>query len=594
MKRLIAVIVIFLGLVVAGSLPNDARFDAPVTLRTGPAGMSLEAVLDGAARSVKLTPILKEIPDSTIKLDWVNKPFRQLWNLLINTYGEGKLDYSLLKNDVILVAPPEVIARTIGTPKAAPSPKQAVSLLREFYKIPWVDPKDPKKIEDLAKFLQDEVKGIVATAVPGQMTIAVQGSKEQQKEVQSILERLSVQAANKPQTGTAPTKKPPANLIRKFYAIPSGDPGKVAEFLNGEIKGIAATVVPGQRTIAVRGTEEQQKEVQNILAQIITPPVKGPPIFQRTFRLSNARAKDVAEVISSAMAAQKAASAPAEGAAQQNQEQTAGVASTLNIAADERTNTLVVTGTAKDLQMVEDLVKKLDFAIEQVNVQVRIQEVTQTLIQNLGIKWNTISGGNVVSSILDSGLSLIFDATRSLASLNIVATLNALEKQGLSKTVNDSNITVLDNHEGLIQSGSTIFIKRVRGDKVEKVPYEVGVIIKVTPQITADKQIVLYISSEVSAIKERNPVDGDVDVIAKQKSDTVLRIKNGDTIVLGGLIKTKRDQNTQGVPVLMNIPILGNLFKQTRVDNSDSELLIVITANIVNSSAKKVAESSSK
>ncbi|WP_457631774.1 secretin N-terminal domain-containing protein [Oceanithermus sp.] len=506
MKRLLALVVLVLGLALAGTLPQDPRFDVPVTLRTGPAGMSLPAVLEGAARSVNLTPLLKDVPDVTIKIDWVDKPFRQLWDLLITTYGEGNLDYALLDNDVILVAPPEVVQQALGKPAEAP-PAEAAE------------------------------------------------------------------------------EQPAEPVVRKFYQIPTGDPAKVAEFLNNEVEGIVATVVPGQRVIAVRGTEAQQEEVQRILAQIIAPPQAGPPIYQKTFRLSNAKATEVAKVIAEALKARQAA-AQAGGEGQEGGNQAAAAApavnSELSITADERTNTLIVTGTAKQIEMVEDLVKKLDFPVQQVNVQVRIQEVSQTLVQNLGLKWNTISGGNLVASIVDEGLSLIFDATRSLASLNIVATLEALEKQGLSRTVNDSNITVLNNGEGMIQSGATIFITRVVGDKVERVPYDVGVIVKVTPQITADGEIVLHVSSEVSDIKERNPVTGDIDVVSKQSSDTTLRLKDGDTAVLGGLIQTKRNETTQGVPVLMHIPILGNLFKQTSVDNTDTELIMVITANILN------------
>ena len=507
MKRLLAPIILLLGLALAGSLPDDPRFDTPVTVRTGPAGMPLEAVLDGAARSVELTPMLREIPPITIRLDWVDKPFRQLWQLLVDTYSDGKLDYVLLENDVILVAPPQVITRVIGEPKAPPPPP-------------------------------------------------VEEGEE------------------------APV------LVRKFYPIPSGDPAQVAEFLMKEIPGISVSVVPGQRALAVRAADEQQQEVQRILAQIITPVQEGPPIFQRTFRLSHAKAADAAKVLAEAMQARQASSQVkvAAGEGEQKVQATIPGKSTISIVADERTNTLIVTGTAQQLELVEELIQKLDFPVQQVNVQVRIQEVTQTLVRNLGLKWNTVSGGNVIASIVDSGLSLIFDATRSLASLNIVATLQALEKQGLSKTVNDSNITVLNNQTGFIQSGFTIFVKRVVGDKVEKVPYDIGVIVKVTPQITADGQIVLQVESEVSDIKERNPVDGDVDVLSKQKSETTLRIGNGQTVVLGGLIKTKQDRSSQGVPILMHIPILGNLFKQTTVNNEDNELLIVITANIVDES----------
>ena len=498
MKRFLAFLILLLGLALAGSLPDDPRFDVPVTIRTGPEGMALEAVLDGAARSVNLTPMLREIPPTIIKLDWIDKPFRQLWQLLIDTYGDGKLDYVLLENDVILVGPPEVIVRVIGEPEAPPPPPPA------------------------------EEEG-----------------KQQEP------------------------------LVRKFYPIPSGDPASIAEFLVKEVPGIVATVVPGQRVISVRATEAQQQEVQRILAQIVSPPQEGPPIYQRTFRLSHANAAETAKVLAEAMQARQA------GAAVEDKTTQVTTKSTLSITADERTNTLIVTGTAEELQMVEELIKKLDYPVQQVNVQVRIQEVSQTLVRNLGLKWNTLSGGNVVASIVDEGLSLIFDATRSLASLNIVATLEALEKQGLSRTVNDSNITVLNNQTGFIQSGYTIFIKRVVGDKVEKVPYDIGVIVRVTPQITADGQIILTVESEVSDIKERNPVDGDIDVLSKQKSATTLRLDDGDTAVLGGLIQTKRSTTTQGVPVLMHIPVLGNLFKQTSVDNTDTELLIVITANII-------------
>ncbi|WP_456411655.1 type II secretion system protein GspD [Oceanithermus sp.] len=497
MKRFLAFLILLLGLALAGSLPDDPRFDVPVTIRTGPEGMALEAVLDGAARSVNLTPMLREIPPTVIKLDWIDKPFRQLWQLLIDTYGDGKLDYVLLENDVILVGPPEVIVRVVGEPEAPPPP-------------------------------------------------AEEEGKQQEP------------------------------LVRKFYPIPSGDPAPIAEFLVKEVPGIVATVVPGQRVISVRATEAQQQEVQRILAQIVSPPQEGPPIYQRTFRLSHANAAETAKVLAEAMQARQAGATAEDKAAQ------VATKPTLSITADERTNTLIVTGTAEELQMVEELIKKLDYPVQQVNVQVRIQEVSQTLVRNLGLKWNTLSGGNVVASIVDEGLSLIFDATRSLASLNIVATLEALEKQGLSRTVNDSNITVLNNQTGFIQSGYTIFIRRVVGDQVEKVPYDIGVIVRVTPQITADGQIILTVESEVSDIKERNPVDGDIDVLSKQKSATTLRLDNGDTVVLGGLIQTKRNTTTQGVPVLMHIPVLGNLFKQTSVDNTDTELLIVITANIIN------------
>lgn len=201
--------------------------------------------------------------------------------------------------------------------------------------------------------------------------------------------------------------------------------------------------------------------------------------------------------------------------------------------ADERTNTLIVTGTAEELALVEGLIPRLDQAVPQVNLRVRIQEVQANLTRNLGLKWNTLAGGNVVASILDSGLSLIFDSTRSLAALNIVATLDALQRQGLSQALRDVNQTVLNNQTARLQSGETFLIRRVVGDRVERVPFDIGIIVEVTPQITADGQILLNIRAEVSGNVQRNPVDGDVDRFTKQVVTTTFRVRDGQTVVLG-------------------------------------------------------------
>jgi len=216
---------------------------------------------------------------------------------------------------------------------------------------------------------------------------------------------------------------------------------------------------------------------------------------------------------------------------------------------------------------------------------VRIQEVQSNLTRSLGLKWNSIAGGNVAASILDSGLSLIFDSTRSLAALNIMATLDALQQQGLSRALRDVNQTVLNNQTARLQSGETFFIRRVVNDQVERVPFDVGLIVEVTPQITADGQILLNIKAEISGNVQRNPVDGDVDRFTKQVVTTTLRVKDGETVVLGGLTSQESNQSQQGVPLLMDIPLIGELFKQRTNESTDKELLVVITADILKETA---------
>ena len=290
-----------------------------------------------------------------------------------------------------------------------------------------------------------------------------------------------------------------------------------------------------------------------------------------------AKAVELAQVLQEALKARQA-----QNQGQQNQALPTREAT---VVADPRTNTLIVTGTQEDLALVEGLIPKLDQPVPQVSLRVRIQEVQSNLTRSLGLKWNSIAGGNVAASILDSGLSLIFDSTRSLAALNIMATLDALQQQGLSRALRDVNQTVLNNQTARLQSGETFFIRRVVNDQVERVPFDVGLIVEVTPQITADGQILLNIKAEISGNVQRNPVDGDVDRFTKQVVTTTLRVKDGETVVLGGLTSQESNQSQQGVPLLMDIPLIGELFKQRTNESTDKELLVVITADILKETA---------
>ncbi|QWK22261.1 MAG: type II secretion system protein GspD [Thermus antranikianii] len=427
--------------------------------------------------------------------------------------------------------------------------------------------------ERLKPVLERELKGARLEGVPGNpKALLLEATEADQAFFAEILK-----AADVPPQVAPPTQEA---TVRRLYPLRFADAEKVASFLAREVPGIVVQTVPGQPVLSVRGTEKQLSEVENLLAQIDRAPEQGPPILQRSYQLSNAKAADLAKVLQEALQARQAQ-------APQGQARSQAPTRQATVVADERTNTLIVTGTQEDLALVEGLIPKLDQAVPQVNLRVRIQEVQSNFSRNLGLKWNTIAGGNVAASILDTGLSLIFDSTRSLAALNIIATLEALQRQGLSRALRDVNQTVLNNQTARLQSGETFLIRRVVGDRVERVPFDIGIIVEVTPQITADGQILLNIKAEVSGNVQRNPVDGDVDRFTKQVVTTTLRVRDGQTVVLGGLTSQENNQVQQGVPFLMDIPLIGELFKQRTQETTDRELLVVITADIVKETASR-------
>jgi len=581
MKRWIVLLAFALLFVTAGSLPEDPRYEQPVTLKTSLQGDPLDVVLSALARAVGLTPIIKlppELQNVKVRLAVENKPFREVWDVLIQAYGEGKLDYALIDDGILLVAPPEVVARAQGKTGATTE----LAAVREFVEVKYIDP------EAAAKLIKQEIPELSVQRVPNQRLLILRGSPELIQEAKKLLQKIDVSAVEKEE-----------KLSRVFVSlryIKAEEIPKLIEFLTQEIPGIQVRQIPGQKLLVIKGTQEQLQQAMEIVSRTDVPPPPPVELIQKVYKLSYANAANLAPLLQNALQVKGINAAVIVKGKQEaergseNTDNTQAKATTketgalvkqedaqVSIQADERTNSLIVLGQKHHLQLIDELVRQLDVPVAQVSVQVRIQEVTRTTLNNLGLNWEA-AGGNLVAKLADAGLQLIFDATRSLAALNIGATLNALEKQGLSRRVNDSNITVLNNQTGRIQSGFTFFIRRVRDGQVEKIPYDAGVIVEVTPQVTNSDEIVLNVHTEVSDILERNPVDGDVDKLSKQVTETILRVKDGETVVIGGLIKNSTKRSKQGIPVLSDIPIVGALFSQTTRETEDNELIIVLKA----------------
>jgi type IV pilus assembly protein PilQ len=496
MKRLSALLVVLSLALAQGSLPRDARFDQPVS-NIG-ANQPLSALLDALARSVGLSPILRDIPNVSVTADIDRKPFRQVWDLLINTYGDGRITYALLENNVIVVGPREVVERARG------------------------------------------------------------------------------QAAQ-----PAPAAEP---TVREFYQVRSGDPAALAAFVQQEVPGITVRAVPGQNVLSISGPSRAVNEALSLLQRIDVPQVTIPaaPLVQKSFALSHARASELAEVLSKAITAQaQDQAAPAQGQGQGQGQAAAPAAPRVTVVAEPRTNTIIVTGTAEQIALAERLIPSLDRPVQQVQLQIRVQAVSGEVIRNLGIKWETISGGNLIASFLSTGLNLIFDATRSLASLNIRAVLDALEKQQLSRRLSDANLLVEDNYgadssdlrttgaKGAeIKVGGRLLIPIRIGDQISVREFDYGLLVRVRPQISTD--------GPAGSIR-----------VPQQSTLSKLRIRDGQTVVLGGLVQKVTDTSESKIPLLGDIPLLGELFKIRSASVKDDELIVIITGSIVKEAAQR-------
>ncbi len=275
--------------------------------------------------------------------------------------------------------------------------------------------------------------------------------------------------------------------MQRFYRV-NNDVDQVVAILDRAVAGITVEALPGTGALVVVGTEGQQEEVAQVLAEFDRP-ADVVELTQRTYFLSHANAADLAATL---VETRDVAASTGEGV-------TTTALDQFTVVAEERTNSLIVTGTAEVQGRLSELIARLDEPQPQVNIQVRIQEITQRSAVDLGIDW-TAGFGNLTANVLGGGLGFIFDTTQVISSLNVLAVLDALETQGLSRRVDDTNVTVLNNGTGTIQSGGQIFITIPGAEEnIERtIPY--GVQIDVTPRITADGRVTLVIDAKVEDV----------------------------------------------------------------------------------------------
>lgn len=364
-----------------------------------------------------------------------------------------------------------------------------------------------------------------------------------------------------PATPEADEQPVASELEQRFYRVNS-DPEMVVAILRQSIRGIDAEALSGVNSIVVVGTTEQHDRVRSLLDQFDVQQVQ---LEQRTYLLSNAVAADLAQVLT-------ATGVVSDGDSGQRLE-------AFTVVADRRTNALIVTGSASVQARLAELIPQLDQPRKQVNVQIRIQEVAHSVTYDLGLD---ITGGfgQMAASILDTGLSFVFNSAAAVSSFNIGAILDALETQGLSRRVDDGSITVLDNQTGTIQSGGTIFIS-IPGasENIEReIPY--GVQLEITPRVANDGSVTLSIVARVEDVLSTTNDPSFLNLSTRAVNSTI-NLQPGQTALLGGLMQSNFTMSKRRVPVLGAIPIIGELFGSTVSQDEKTDLLLIVTSQVI-------------
>ncbi|MDI3280494.1 MAG: secretin N-terminal domain-containing protein [Bacillota bacterium] len=246
-----------------------------------------------------------------------------------------------------------------------------------------------------------------------------------------------------------------------------------------------------------------------------------------------------------------------------------------SIQVESRTNALVLKAQPEELLQVRELLRQIDVPTRQVLIEVRVEEVSSDSVNELGIRWPTDWTASSVDKFLAEGYPAL--------SPDLPLKLRLLEESGKATLLANPRVAVVDNQEAKIHIGERIPVEVTEiqeGVEVTRLDFvDAGILLKVTPHLNGDDYITAVVNPEVSTIT--GWTEKGFPKIRTREVSSILRMRDGQTVVIGGLLQEEEVLSATGVPYLSRLPLLGNLFKVNTKSKKKGELLIFLTARVV-------------
>ncbi len=280
-----------------------------------------------------------------------------------------------------------------------------------------------------------------------------------------------------------------------------------------------------------------------------------------------------------------------------------GLTGSVKVVADKGSNSLIILASPQDFSVVKDVINGIDVKRPQVFVEVQIVEMSMDKLLQMGVEWKFLSRGNYVpfggslygnlplqpgypsaSPGLLLGIAKWREGTPDIGLL-----LNAYAKEGGVNVIATPQILTLDNEEAEINISKVIPYSTgmkydANNNPVISYDYkDVGIVLRITPHITSSGEVRLKVYEKVEDVVGYANADQTAPVTSKREAKTTVDVQDGQTLVIGGLIKSKKLTTVERVPVLGNIPVIGNLFKKTGHQIEKTNLLVFITPHVVRS-----------
>ena len=321
------------------------------------------------------------------------------------------------------------------------------------------------------------------------------------------------------------------------------------------------------------------KLVPGVMIDLVPSPAYAYPVW------SEAGARDTSMASQTMMSLGTSGSTSASGTKGENK--------------DKMARALTISGPAEQVARALELAERLDIKAPMINIEAKVTSISKSGEEELGLKWNwsdisfsegftdfktsTNSGGAAGENLQNVARS---HDLWSRQPFNFTAVLDALVTDGNAKVLASPNLLCIEGVTGKFFVGDDVtYIQRIEttptGQNITTDTKSVGVQLKVTASVSPDGFITLDLHPEVSTLKLTTTQGMTLPTVSRRYTDHVVRVKNGDTIAIGGLIRSDEVLAMSKVPLLGDLPFLGKLFQHKSKTTSENEVVMFITAKVV-------------
>jgi len=325
--------------------------------------------------------------------------------------------------------------------------------------------------------------------------------------------------------------------------------------------------VPGQNMVMVKGWKDDVLGAKSLASGLDRPPPPPPPAPEvQVVKVNYAEAGALLSILKPMF-------------------------SDLSFNLDAPLNSYIVSGNPESIQALRDMITKIDLPQQQVMLEVKVVDLTEAATKSLGFEHGT-GGTNGVFTTTETETTDSVAAGAAVNSFNlnfftrtpfvIQTTINALVTRNDAIVVAQPRVVTLSGKQATVLIGTkfpiVFFDPRAGQFQVQYV--DIGVKLQVKPVVMSDGYVQMEIQPDVSQFIAL--INNQFPETATRQANITCRVKDGDTLVLGGLINENDQTALQKIPFLGDIPVLGNFFRQTAKSKSKNEVVILVTPKVVN------------